>query len=107
MLAQYAQLREFSITEILPRQSGGPRTFLEPGTTNERVVRDLPPSARAPREHESLASLWRRGPDDTPGGGHAMIRKADFRDGPPWTTGLPNHWKRAGSSHLGAVRRRP
>jgi hypothetical protein len=37
MLAQYAQLREFSITEILPRQPGGPRTFLEPGTTNERA----------------------------------------------------------------------
>jgi hypothetical protein len=37
MLAQYAQLREFSIAEILPRQSGRPRAFLEPGTTNERA----------------------------------------------------------------------
>jgi hypothetical protein len=36
MFAQYAQLREFSIAEILPRQAGGPRAFLEPGTTNER-----------------------------------------------------------------------
>lgn len=37
MFAQYAQLREFSIAEILPRQAGGPRAFLEPGTTNERA----------------------------------------------------------------------
>lgn len=37
MLAQYAQLREFSIAEILPRQAGGPRAFLEPGTTKERA----------------------------------------------------------------------
>ena len=37
MFAQYAQLREFSIAEIMPRQAGGPRAFLEPGTTNERA----------------------------------------------------------------------
>lgn len=37
MFAQYAQLREFSIAEILPRQAEGPRAFLEPGTTNERA----------------------------------------------------------------------
>lgn len=37
MFAQYAQLREFSIAEILPRQAGGPRAFIEPGTTNERA----------------------------------------------------------------------
>ena len=37
MFAQYAQLREFSIAEILPRQADGPRAFLEPGTTNERA----------------------------------------------------------------------
>lgn len=37
MFAQYAQLREFSIAEILPRQAGGPRAFLEPGTTTERA----------------------------------------------------------------------
>ena len=37
MLAQYGQLRDFSIAEILPRQAGGPRAFLEPGTTNERA----------------------------------------------------------------------
>ena len=37
MFAQYAQLREFSIAEIMPRQAGGPRAFLEPGTTNERT----------------------------------------------------------------------
>jgi len=37
MFAQYAQLREFSIAEVLPRQAGGPRAFLEPGTTNERA----------------------------------------------------------------------
>ena len=37
MLAQYAQLREFSIVEILPHLAGGPRAFLEPGTTNERA----------------------------------------------------------------------
>jgi hypothetical protein len=37
MFAQYAQLREFSIAEILPRQAGGPRAFLEPGTTNARA----------------------------------------------------------------------
>jgi hypothetical protein len=37
MFAQYAQLREFSIAEIMPRQTGGPRAFLEPGTTNERA----------------------------------------------------------------------
>jgi hypothetical protein len=36
MLAQYAQLREFSIAEILPRQGDGPRAFLEPGTIKER-----------------------------------------------------------------------
>ena len=37
MFAQYAQLRDFSIAEIMPRQAGGPRAFLEPGTTNERA----------------------------------------------------------------------
>jgi hypothetical protein len=37
MLAQYAQLRDFSIAEILPRQAGGPRAFFEPGTSNERA----------------------------------------------------------------------
>ena len=37
MLAQYAQLREFSIAEILPRQAGGPLGFLEPGTTSPRA----------------------------------------------------------------------
>jgi len=37
MFAQYAQLREFSIAEILPRQAEGFRAFLEPGTTNERA----------------------------------------------------------------------
>jgi hypothetical protein len=37
MLAQYAQLRDFSIAEILPRQASGPRAFLEPGTTGERA----------------------------------------------------------------------
>jgi hypothetical protein len=37
MLAQYGQLRDYSIAEILPRQAGGPRAFLEPGTTNERA----------------------------------------------------------------------
>ena len=37
MFAQYAQLRDFSIAEILPRQAGGPRAFVEPGTTNERA----------------------------------------------------------------------
>jgi hypothetical protein len=37
MLAQYAQLRDFSIAEILPRQAGGPRSFLEPGTTSPRA----------------------------------------------------------------------
>jgi hypothetical protein len=35
MLAQYAQLRDVSIAEILPNQARGPRTFLEPGTTRE------------------------------------------------------------------------
>jgi len=35
MFAQYAQLREFSISEIMPRQVRGPRAFLEPGTTKE------------------------------------------------------------------------
>jgi hypothetical protein len=37
MFAQYAQLREFSIAEILPRQGGSPAAFLEPGTTNARA----------------------------------------------------------------------
>lgn len=37
MFAQYAQLREFSIAEIMPRQAGDPRAFFEPGTTNERA----------------------------------------------------------------------
>jgi len=37
MFAQYAQLRDFSIAEILPHQAEGPRAFLEPGTTNERA----------------------------------------------------------------------
>jgi hypothetical protein len=37
MLAQYAQLRDFSIAEILPRQANGPRAFYEPGTTSERA----------------------------------------------------------------------
>jgi hypothetical protein len=38
MIAQYGQLREFSIAEILPRQAGGPGAFLEPGTTKERAA---------------------------------------------------------------------
>jgi hypothetical protein len=37
MFAQYAQLREFSIAEILPRQAGDPRAYYEPGTTNVRA----------------------------------------------------------------------
>jgi hypothetical protein len=37
MFAQYAQLREFSIAEIMPRQAAGPRAFFEPGTTTERA----------------------------------------------------------------------
>ena len=36
MFAQYAQLRDFSIAEILPRMAGGASAFFEPGT---RVIR--------------------------------------------------------------------
>jgi hypothetical protein len=37
MFAQYAQLREFSLTEILPRLGGGPEAFYEPGTRTLRA----------------------------------------------------------------------
>ncbi len=36
MFAQYAQLRDFSLTEILPRLGAGPRAFYEPGTQTLR-----------------------------------------------------------------------
>jgi hypothetical protein len=34
--AQYAQLRDFSLTEILPRISAGSQAFYEPGTQTLR-----------------------------------------------------------------------
>jgi hypothetical protein len=36
MLAQYAQLREFSMTEILPRIGSAPDVFFQPGTQTVR-----------------------------------------------------------------------
>jgi len=37
MFAQYAQLREFSLTEILPRMGGRPEAFYDPGTKTLRA----------------------------------------------------------------------
>lgn len=37
IVAQYAQLRDFSIAEILPRQAGAPASFFESGTTTVRA----------------------------------------------------------------------